>query len=248
MRFARIVFAAALAAGTSDAAEIGLSAAQVGGPTLCSGVSSGLGRCPAPLTGSVTQIAVTIALGAPAALNGYDLNVGWDPGELALLAAEQLYPDAQPPGTIPFLVAPNPSNPTASEAVTLSLVPYATTTLVRLTFQTTQAASQMAGDCQADVWWTANGNGLSPAGVVLANPQGSAIDIGNFTVCTDGIDNDGDGKFDFDGGLCGGLAVPTAPDPQCSIPGALAEAPSGCGGGYELALVILPIAGWRRRR
>jgi hypothetical protein len=55
------------------------------------------------------------------------------------------------------------------------------------------------------------------------------------TECDDGIDNNGDGRIDFD-------------DPHCSRHWPYWEkTPSPCGIGAELVLVI-PVLGWWRRR
>ena len=67
--------------------------------------------------------------------------------------------------------------------------------------------------------------------------------------CSDGVDNDGDGYVDFDGGASanGGVAV-AAPDPQCTEPYQNNEK-AACGLGAELVLV-LPALRWlggRRR-
>ena len=69
--------------------------------------------------------------------------------------------------------------------------------------------------------------------------------------CNDGLDNDGDGKFDFDGGATATRGVTLGPpDPQCTHAWINSEASSGCGVGAELALVIplLGLAARRRRR
>lgn len=67
--------------------------------------------------------------------------------------------------------------------------------------------------------------------------------------CQDGIDNDADGKLDFDGGasLTGG--VPLAPaDPNCGLAWKDREAARRCGLGYELAAAMAALAGVARRR
>ena len=51
--------------------------------------------------------------------------------------------------------------------------------------------------------------------------------------CDDGIDNDGDGKIDWDGGPGGGT-----PDPQCTAQHWRNNESTGCGIGFELALVV----------
>jgi streptogramin lyase len=65
--------------------------------------------------------------------------------------------------------------------------------------------------------------------------------------CQDGIDNDGKPGIDFDGGASRNGGVPLAdPDPQCTEPWRTRERASGCGLGFELAL-LLPLLGRRRR-
>ena len=70
--------------------------------------------------------------------------------------------------------------------------------------------------------------------------------------CSDGIDNDGDGLIDWDGGAAWNDGTPiTDPDPQCAgKPGKNREKKSSsypCGLGIELAL-LLPALMWMRRR
>jgi hypothetical protein len=63
--------------------------------------------------------------------------------------------------------------------------------------------------------------------------------------CDDDVDNDGDGKIDFDGGPGGG-----APDPNCSSAWDNRERvhqTTGCGIGPELVL-LLPLVYWLKRR
>ena len=63
------------------------------------------------------------------------------------------------------------------------------------------------------------------------------------TQCSDDLDNDGDGRIDFDGGPDGGL-----PDVHCvSAEGDREAAPPACGVGPELALVLAGLA-WARGR
>jgi hypothetical protein len=70
--------------------------------------------------------------------------------------------------------------------------------------------------------------------------------------CSDGIDNDGDGLIDWDGGAAWNDGTPfTDPDPQCvGKPARNKESrysPRPCGLGAELAL-LLPALVWMRRR
>lgn len=68
--------------------------------------------------------------------------------------------------------------------------------------------------------------------------------------CSNGIDDDGDGRIDFDGGAShnGGVAL-TDPDPPCvDKPNRNRETANACGLGAELALVLGAATAWRRRR
>ena len=60
--------------------------------------------------------------------------------------------------------------------------------------------------------------------------------------CNDGLDNDGDGKIDFNGGPGGGT-----PDPQCGTASGQKETASSCGLGAEAAFALAFIQ-WARRR
>jgi hypothetical protein len=68
--------------------------------------------------------------------------------------------------------------------------------------------------------------------------------------CQDGLDNDGDGALDFDGGLSFLGSALAPPDPQCEArPWRIIERPSlVCGLGHELVLVLVGWASLRRRR
>jgi hypothetical protein len=72
--------------------------------------------------------------------------------------------------------------------------------------------------------------GCASASADLENPQ-----------CDDDLDNDGDGTMDWNGGPGGAPA-----DPHCTQPWRNRETPSACGLGFELALLLPPLALWRR--
>ncbi|HUU58744.1 MAG TPA: S8 family serine peptidase [Phycisphaerae bacterium] len=70
-------------------------------------------------------------------------------------------------------------------------------------------------------------------------------------MCSDGIDNDGDNKIDWDGGAAAGLSATEQrePDRDCANkPWKNKEATTGCGLGFELALILAAFGGFRARR
>lgn len=153
---------------------LGITSAQAGAavismdvdPPGCAGFVAGTGTCE---VAPGTTLAVTWSLTAPELLNGYQLEIRWDPTELTLLGSTQLFPDSGTP--VPF--TQQPGDPSDSRASAFSFDPQSTLGLFRVTFQ----ASPAGGDGQPDVWWFPVGAGLSPAGVVLENPAGAAIDL-----------------------------------------------------------------------
>ena len=87
------------------------------------------------------------------------------------------------------------------------------------------------------------GDGTAPTG----------CDIGSYEVaaCADGLDNDGDGLIDFDGGATAGLTPLASFDPNCGSALGNTEAGQagvGCGIGPELALLIPALVALRYRR
>jgi hypothetical protein len=84
-------------------------------------------------------------------------------------------------------------------------------------------------DDDGDGLYDADDPGCFDADSLLEDPQ-----------CDDGLDNDLDGRTDWDGGPGGGTA-----DPQCNQPYKNKEK-SGCGLGFELALLLPLLRGTRR--
>lgn len=66
--------------------------------------------------------------------------------------------------------------------------------------------------------------------------------------CNDGLDNDGDGRIDFDGGAAANGGVPLGGlDPECATPSSGEHAAAGCGIGVELCLAVGALMRRRRR-
>ncbi len=238
----------ALPAAAVDA-TIEMSAESAVG-SLCSGVSSGTEFCSSLGLASADQITVRWSIDDSITLNGYDVVVSWDDEELTLVSCEAIAPDPGDPSL--FVVSPcDTGAPAGSDALAVTIGPgFTSTQLFSMTFALT-AVAVCDTDGLADVSWSANGAGLSPASVVLQNPSGASIDIGApVRACNDGLDNDNDGSIDFDGGACAGLpaAEQTSPDPQCSSPTRNRETRSACGLGHELVVVLWGLAGLRRAR
>lgn len=123
------------------------------------------------------ELTVQFGLDAETGLTGYDLSVGWDPTELALISSQQLFPDTGSPGL--FFVDPVGGDPTGSRVAAIAgFTPVATTLLFGLTFE--RLGGRVDPDSEADVWLFldpgANGPGLSPGGLVIDNPAGAGVD------------------------------------------------------------------------
>jgi hypothetical protein len=147
----------------AEAAIVAMSVDQQG----CGGYTSGTGTCEV-VPGS--ELSVTWALEAQETLNGYQLQIRWDPSELSLIRAVQLFPDTAPP--VAWTV--EPSDPNASVASAFRLpTPADTTLLFRLDF----LAIPSGNDAKQDLWWFPQGAGLTPGSVALDNPAGAGIDF-----------------------------------------------------------------------
>jgi hypothetical protein len=103
----------------------------------------------------------------------------------------------------------------------------------------------------ADYYADENGDGISdPPGDIGCQGPGS---LRENPQCSDGLNNDPgqDALIDWDGGASAGVPPPqqTAPDPQCTLrPWKNSEPKSGCGIGFELALLAPLLARATRRR
>ena len=94
---------------------------------------------------------------------------------------------------------------------------------------------------------------LSPLGAAFATISSSGSDRDPSwqpaPACSNGIDDDGDGKIDFDGGVSATQgSVHGEPDPGCWLPYRPNEVDPDCGLGAELALVMPLLRALRRAR
>jgi uncharacterized protein YjdB len=95
---------------------------------------------------------------------------------------------------------------------------------------------------------TPTAGGVSTFTVGVSDGAQSATQVSSIAIltgyqCSDGLDNDGDGRIDWDGGP--GLGTP---DPQCKSASGNREAPNPkCGLGTELVIALPLLAALRRR-
>lgn len=135
-------------------AAAGALSLSVAGPT--SGpITTGLG-VEDPLVGS--GLTFTVGLDATTAIQGYDLILSWDPTELAFLSATDL-------SGIGFDVAPVGATPAGERVAAIDLAPLSTTALFQVDFQ----VLAVAADGGVDLQLVANGSGVAPGSLSLAN-------------------------------------------------------------------------------
>jgi hypothetical protein len=147
----------------SPAAALSLTLA---GPT--SGpLTSGVGVEAAALA---TQLSFAIGLDAATAINGYDLTIAWDPGELAFLSATPV------PG-LAFSPAPNGSQSTGTRAASITLLAVQTDLLFSVSFDVLGNLPDGLVDFEVFVDALTNGSGIAPGSLSLANLGGAGIDV-----------------------------------------------------------------------
>lgn len=131
-----------------------------------------------PLAGGVglesapgAQITFVVALDATSvSLNGYDVSVAWDAGELAFVSALDL-------SGLGFDTAPVGAASAGERVAALELAPVVTGSLFQITFQVLGASVDGLADFSVFVDALQNGAGLAPGSLALANPSGAAIDV-----------------------------------------------------------------------
>ncbi len=157
-RLARPLLAAAL--GLLVPAGAGALSLSVAGPT--SGpVTSGLG-IEDPSVGS--SLTFTVGLDAPAAIQGYDLILSWDPAELSFVSAADL-------SGLGFDVTPLGATPAGERAAAIELVAVAAASLFQVTFQVLAVVTDGAVDLRV----VANGSGIAPGSLSLANGAAGVV-------------------------------------------------------------------------
>jgi hypothetical protein len=121
-----------------------------------------------PTSGPGSQITFTVALDAPTSINGYDVTISWDAGELSFLSATEL-------SGLGFDAAPSGSTPAGERVATFELTAVAATHLFAVSFDILPGAlADGAYDFQVFVG-PANGSGLIPGSI--DNPSGAGFDV-----------------------------------------------------------------------
>jgi hypothetical protein len=166
----RLLFAVLIAigflAGTLAARPAAALSLTLAGPTS-GALTTGIGvESAAPST----QLSFTIGLDAATSINGYDVTIAWDPSELAFFSAT-------PVAGLAFGPGPNPGQSAGTRVASLSLAGVLTTTLFSLTFDVLANTQDGLSDVQVLVDALANGSGISPGSLALANPTGAGIDV-----------------------------------------------------------------------
>jgi hypothetical protein len=123
-----------------------------------------------PVLGPGSQIEFTVVLDAPTSINGYDLTIAWDPGELSFLSATELtglgFDDAPP------LVG---ADPAGERVAAFELTAVSASDLFSVLFDVLPGALA-DGDSDFSVFVApANGSGLIPG--AIDDPAGIGYDV-----------------------------------------------------------------------
>jgi hypothetical protein len=149
--------------GAPPAAALSLTLA---GPTS-GAVTTGIGEESAAVS---TQVGFVIGLDSATSINGYDVTIAWDATELA-------FSSATPVAGLAFGPAPNAGQSAGTRVASLSLSGVLTATLFSVTFDVLASTQDGLADFEVFVDALANGSGISPGTLSLANPGGAGIDV-----------------------------------------------------------------------
>ena len=144
-----VLVALLLAPASAGALSISLAGPTSGPVTAGVGVES-------PSVGAT--LTFTVGLDASTAINGYDLILSWDPAELSFLSAADL-------SGLGFDVTPDAGTPAGERAAAISLGAVTTASLFEVSFEVLAVLT----DGAADVEVVANGSGIAPGSLSLAN-------------------------------------------------------------------------------
>jgi hypothetical protein len=121
-----------------------------------------------PTSGPGSQITFTVALDAPASINGYDVTISWDALELSFLSAAEL-------SGLGFVSAPLGTTPAGERVASFELTAVTTTSLFSASFDVLPGALGDGADDFAVFVGPANGSGLIPG--AIDNPDGAGFDV-----------------------------------------------------------------------
>lgn len=138
----------------------------VAGPSSGS-LTSGIG---VEVAAPDSQLTLAIGLDSAPTLNGYDVTIAWDAGELGFLSAT-------PVAGLAFSPAPNAGQSAGTRVASLSLSGVLTAALFSVTFTVLGNTQDGLPDFSVYVDALANGSGIAPGSLSLANPTGAGIDV-----------------------------------------------------------------------
>jgi hypothetical protein len=121
-----------------------------------------------PTSGPGSQITFIVALDAASVINGYDVTVAWDAGELSFLSATEL-------SGLGFDAAPSGATPAGERVAAFELLAVATTDLFSVSFDLLPGVLADGAYDFAVFVGPANGSGLIPGSI--DNPTGGGFDV-----------------------------------------------------------------------